>query len=853
MKMHRTQTLRPLNALLKQALHSRTLKRAALGIGAFAPAFAFANPTGGQVVAGNAGITVPDQNHTIINQASQNAIINWQQFSIGSDQFVQFIQPDSSAGVLNRVVGGDPSQILGNLSANGQVFLVNPNGVFFGQGASLDVQGLIATTLDIKDNDFMAGNYVFAKGDGAPDAGVTNQGTLRANNGYIVLAGDYANNDGVIAAQAGQVVLASGNQMTLTLADDSLVSFVVDQATMAQYAGVSNTGSIEADGGVVLMTAKVANALTATAVNNSGLVTAHSIEDHGGTIILAAQGGDIDESGTLDASAIDPGVAGGHIRIRGDGHTEIASTTVITTEGDQANGGFIELSGHTLNVRGIVDTGKDGTLLIDPSIITITSGGTTGSGGVSYGGIIPKGFIQTQLNAGVDVLLAAGSSIKGSGLTNITATGTGNLKLGIGNLTSGGLCVGSLVCVGSTQILNAGFNPISNGRINLSGVTINIKGAFAASASFGSINLGNVTAKAITLAQASGQTIYTIKTGTLVATNGAIVANAGNYGSVSFTGDATAKNINITGEYVNTQNLTVTGTGASAVKIQGYGSLDGSYHIAVNGNIIASNGGVNINELGGYGVTVSGSITAAGPVSIMTYDSGGTSGAAITLNGPVTAKSITLNATAARNADITTKSLHANGAGTGDGVSVYTSASSVSYSGGQINVSGSIGALNGGVALLAIGGQDSGGKVSVSGNINAAGVVSVTGSNIGSCCGAIHLAKVTGGGISITLNEAGSRASGISVGSLTALNGNVSVTLHGGTSGGGSLHVNGSVKASTGSVSLINSNGNSIDVTGNISAASRVYISENNASSNSLNIGGNVKGSSVQIIDNGSG
>ncbi|MGH8370387.1 MAG: filamentous hemagglutinin N-terminal domain-containing protein, partial [Gammaproteobacteria bacterium] len=167
MKMHRTQTLRPLNALLKQALHSRTLKRAALGIGAFAPAFAFANPTGGQVVAGNAGITVPDQNHTIINQASQNAIINWQQFSIGSDQFVQFIQPDSSAVVLNRVVGGDPSQILGNLSANGQVFLVNPNGVFFGQGASLDVQGLIATTLDIKDNDFMAGNYVFAKGDGA--------------------------------------------------------------------------------------------------------------------------------------------------------------------------------------------------------------------------------------------------------------------------------------------------------------------------------------------------------------------------------------------------------------------------------------------------------------------------------------------------------------------------------------------------------------------------------------------------------------------------------------------------------------------------------------------------------------
>ena len=164
-----------------------------------APLAALANPTGGQVVGGQATIQNPNANNTIINQASEHAIINWQQFSIGSDQYVQFIQPDSAAVILNRVIGGDPSSILGTMKANGQVFLVNPNGIFFGQGASLDVQGLVASTLDIKNSDFMAGNYVFSKNTNGSDASVTNLGTITAHpNGYIVLAGDYAENDGII-------------------------------------------------------------------------------------------------------------------------------------------------------------------------------------------------------------------------------------------------------------------------------------------------------------------------------------------------------------------------------------------------------------------------------------------------------------------------------------------------------------------------------------------------------------------------------------------------------------------------------------------------------------------------------
>src|SRR5690242_10989279 len=106
------------------------------GLGAFTPMLALANPTGGQVAAGQANIASQGANGLVITQTSQSAIINWQQFNIGSGQYVQFLQPSSSAVVLNRVVGGGSSSIFGSLSGNGQVFLVNTNGVFFGKGAS---------------------------------------------------------------------------------------------------------------------------------------------------------------------------------------------------------------------------------------------------------------------------------------------------------------------------------------------------------------------------------------------------------------------------------------------------------------------------------------------------------------------------------------------------------------------------------------------------------------------------------------------------------------------------------------------------------------------------------------------
>jgi filamentous hemagglutinin family protein len=122
------------------------------------PGWALAAPQGGQVVAGSASIA-QQGTKTTITQSTAKSAIDWQSFSIGTNEYVQFVQPGTTSVTLNRVVGNDPSQLLGQMSANGQIFLVNPNGVYFGPNAVIDVAGLLATTFGISNDDFMTGRY----------------------------------------------------------------------------------------------------------------------------------------------------------------------------------------------------------------------------------------------------------------------------------------------------------------------------------------------------------------------------------------------------------------------------------------------------------------------------------------------------------------------------------------------------------------------------------------------------------------------------------------------------------------------------------------------------------------------
>ena len=254
----------------------------------------------GQVTAGNGTITQRG-NTTTISQSSTDLSLNWQSFNISSTEVVNFVQLNTSAIAINRILGSSSSSIFGHLNANGQVWLINPNGILFGRGAQVNVGGLTASTLDFDDSTLDSGQRKFA---GAGTGSIVNQGTLTAaSGGYVALLGTQVSNRGLIGARLGTVALGAGTAATLTFDGKQLIHLRVDQSTLNDLA--ENRQLIQADGGRVIMTAGAHDSLLASAVNNSGIIEARGVENHSGSIVLTAgmQSGSVEVGGTLDAGA----------------------------------------------------------------------------------------------------------------------------------------------------------------------------------------------------------------------------------------------------------------------------------------------------------------------------------------------------------------------------------------------------------------------------------------------------------------------------------------------------------------------------------------------------------------------
>jgi filamentous hemagglutinin family protein len=299
---------------------------------------ALATPTGGVVSAGSA-IIGETPGRITITQTTPNVAINWQSFGIGTGQSVQFVQPGRASVALNRVIGGDASAILGSLSSNGQVFLINPSGILFGPGASVNVGGLVASTLNLGDADFMTGRYRFK---GESTGTVVNQGVLRAaDGGYLALLGTQVDNQGKVQATRGSVAIAAGQAMTLDILGNQLLSVRVDEGVA--HALLSNGGLLQADGGQVLMSTQAAGNLLANAVNNTGVVQAQTVENRQGTILLLGSMdiGTVSLGGTLDVSA-GPGQKAG--RVLATGHqVGIFDAHILASGG--AGGGQVLIGG----------------------------------------------------------------------------------------------------------------------------------------------------------------------------------------------------------------------------------------------------------------------------------------------------------------------------------------------------------------------------------------------------------------------------------------------------------------------------------------------------------------------------
>jgi filamentous hemagglutinin family protein len=380
--------------------------------------YAQAGPVGGEVAAGEASISTAPNTTTVV-QSTSKAIINWQSFSVGATESVNFVQPSASAIMLNRIAGSNASNIQGSISANGRVFLVNPNGILFAPNSQVSVGGMVATTLEVTDANFMAEKFQFS---GDSTARVVNQGTIstQTDGGYVALIGAQVSNDGLITARLGTVALAAGTAVTLDVAGDNLLNISVDQG--AVDALVENGNMIKADGGQVLMTARGAGTLLSNAVNNTGVVQAQTIQSQNGVIHLTAgpEAGTVNASGTIDASGLAHGQTGGTVKIIGK--TVNLASAKVNVSGD-SGGGLVVVGGNfkgagpesnstQTNIDSQSTLSADATRVGDGGRISVWSdsitvlAGTLSAKGGSHSG--DGGFVETS---GAKLILAETATV----------------------------------------------------------------------------------------------------------------------------------------------------------------------------------------------------------------------------------------------------------------------------------------------------------------------------------------------------------------------------------------------------------------------------------------------------------
>ncbi|MGB8410689.1 MAG: GLUG motif-containing protein, partial [Gallionella sp.] len=440
-----------------------------------------ANPIGGSVVNGSASFATAGNTLTVTN--TPGTIINWQGFSINSNEITNFAQQSASSTVLNRVIGSDPSNILGTLRSNGRVFLVNPNGIMFGAGSVVDVAGLVASTLNLSDADFLAGNNHYTQVPGAGN--ISNAGSITAqDHGQIYLVAPNVENTGVITAPDGEILLAAGYSVDLVSTDDPDLRVNIT----APAGNVTNVGQLIASSGSL--------GLFGTVVGNSGIVSADSATLQGGKIVFKAtqtteisgtvsangtMGGDIEvlgnQVGVMEGATVSANgtQGGGTVLIGGDAHganpdvpnaqiTYVAPTAAISADAVQSgdggkvvvwsdgatqfsgnisarggavsgNGGWVEVSGkQRLDYDGLVNTtaanGMVGSLLLDPTDITISAASSTPTMTWSpTGALTYTDTVTTPSNLSVAALVTQ------LGSSDVIVDTTSSLPGGTGNIT----------------------------------------------------------------------------------------------------------------------------------------------------------------------------------------------------------------------------------------------------------------------------------------------------------------------------------------------------------------------------------------------------------------------------------
>jgi filamentous hemagglutinin family protein len=597
-----------------------------------------AMPGGAQVAAGSAAFAQNGNRLTVTN--SPGAILNWQSFSIGAAESVRFVQQNAQSAVLNRVVGQSPSAILGSLQSNGRVFLVNPNGILFGAEARIDVAGLVASSLNVGDADFLAGRHHYTGAAGA--GGVTNQGSIATPDGGLVyLIAPDVRNSGVINAPGGDVLLAAGHSLAIAPAasPDVRVRVTAPAGGQAMNVGrlIAQSGSIGLYGANVVQ-AGVADA-TAAVVGSNGkimLKATNSVTAKAGSATVADGGDIVATSGTR--TTVERGASlradRGRIRLWSDNDT-------FANGSFRARGGFVETSGKYVDTIGIGLDAAGGKWLIDPGDVIIGGSGTDCSAGgtCAVSGAttnILAATINTALSNDISVTVDTAGGTGGNGdisvnsaitkSTGVAATLTLNADRNIGiyapitaNAVSGGVL---------DVTLNANRTTASAvGGVQLSSTVSTRGGAFTSSSSNFSMNGAGVISTtggpiSITTTNAAGNGIYL--PGSLQTGGGyvSLTSNASGASAMQLHGsiDASTLTLNLPNGGTASDNSTSSKIVASALELLGNSATFslGSAPQWVGGtghSISAPGAGVfNSAQSGSPTLTVAGNLTGTSTV-----------------------------------------------------------------------------------------------------------------------------------------------------------------------------------------------------------------------------------------------
>ncbi|MFZ3072329.1 MAG: filamentous hemagglutinin N-terminal domain-containing protein, partial [Thermodesulfobacteriota bacterium] len=560
-----------------------------------------AAPTGGVITNGSGDITQEDT-ATNIQQNTQRLDINWQTFSTGVAESINFFQPNADSIAINRVIGGLPSELMGALTANGRVFVLNNAGITFYSTSHVNVGALLATTADVVSED--GTKLVFSN---AGYGAVSNQGEIHvSDNGFAILAAPHVENTGIIQANLGQIRLASTTDFTLDLRGDGLIEFAVPKEVISTLGGegkpigVDNTGTLRA--GVISISANLASGVIQSVVNLDGVIDASAFApgQDGGTVLVDSRGG-INITGEIHANAVENG-NGGAIYTWADGVNNFTADALITANGGavSGDGGFIELSGNNIRVRGDVSlsapNGKPGTILLDPPAITIENGTGSGSTATVY-----EQWIESQSVAGVNVALAADDTITMSDLATdgVLQGGSGDISLSVlGDDVTDGIFFDDITNTIRTTtggiILNAvaGSGAVSGG-VNLGNLeTTGNDGHITINAGSGGIRVASIATGGIGVESPGDVALTTVNNGDI--TTGPITITASTNSNWMASADL---NINAGGGLIVNGDINVTAFASPAstgtAYAYAYANLYAANNITVNGNVTVDATAIN--------------------------------------------------------------------------------------------------------------------------------------------------------------------------------------------------------------------------------------------------------------------